>query len=120
MTKHILVSCLVTFFFGCPRSTGATKRGDPELSEKAQPVSRDITAEAMRQCQTAADCVPVACTCTCSGCGGFSSEDIINKHSEQAWYQQHQCNPSRVICPDVCCRSRRLVCEAGRCGSVSP
>jgi hypothetical protein len=68
----------------------------------------------MRSCASAGDCVPVGCSCTCSGCGGFSFEDVVNKKCEDRWYHRHDCKPTHV-CPEVCCPPRTLACENRMC-----
>lgn len=70
--------------------------------------------EVSKQCDTPEDCVPVGCECTCSGCGGFSYEDIVNKDSVDAWYLIHDCSPPQV-CPEVCCPPMEKVCENNVC-----
>ena len=73
-----------------------------------------ITLEEMKYCEFDSDCVPVGCVCTCSGCGGFSYEDIINKKYTNAWYYQKNCKPAE-ICPMVCCGPTKAVCENNMC-----
>jgi hypothetical protein len=65
-------------------------------------------------CQTAADCVHVGCGCKCSGCGGFDYEEVINKNSEEEWYQQRNCQKP-TICPQVCCNPVTIACEDNTC-----
>jgi hypothetical protein len=65
-------------------------------------------------CVLASDCIPVACECHCSGCGGFSYEEIINKEHLNEWYEQHHCSPP-VSCPNVCCQPMEIVCHDNRC-----
>lgn len=74
----------------------------------------NITLSQMKSCQTADDCVAVGCGCTCSGCGGFSYEDIVNKDFVDQWYSQKGCQPAEV-CPAVCCKPRTKVCENSVC-----
>ncbi len=71
-----------------------------------------------KACHEAEDCVAVGCTCSCSGCGGFSSEDIISKDFEDAWYEKKGCEPAQV-CPEVCCDPMTIVCQDGQCGVVA-
>ena len=68
----------------------------------------------MRSCKTAEDCVPVWCKCECSGCGGFSYDDVVNKAYEATWHELKGCQQMGA-CPEVCCAPCRLVCEAGTC-----
>jgi len=70
----------------------------------------------MKYCESKNDCVPVGCGCSCSGCGGFSYEDVINKKFFDQWYQQHNCEPPR-ICLMVCCPQTTIVCENNRCAA---
>jgi len=73
-----------------------------------------VPLEAMRQCYSAADCEPVGCGCDCSGCGGFSFEDMVNKQYVNSWYKQKSCKPADV-CPMVCCMARTIACESNIC-----
>ena len=50
----------------------------------------------MRSCSSAGDCTPVGCSCTCSGCGGFSYEDVVNKKCRDRWYEEHDCKPAKI------------------------
>ena len=77
-----------------------------------------VTHEEMVGCATAADCVPAECSGHCSGCGGFSFEEIINKKSEKAWYYQKGCRkplPGEMLVPMVCCSPGEIVCAKGNC-----
>ena len=65
-------------------------------------------------CNNASDCVPVDCSCSCSGCGGFSYDEIINKKYVEEWYEMKGCS-SPQICPMVCCSPMKIVCDEGRC-----
>jgi hypothetical protein len=58
--------------------------------------------------------VAVGCTCTCSGCGGFSYQDVVNKNYQEDWYNRHSCS-APLICPQVCCPARQVVCENNTC-----
>jgi hypothetical protein len=68
-----------------------------------------------KACETADDCVAVACDCKCSGCGGFYFEDVVNLEHEDQWYEERGCEKLHV-CPEVCCPGNMtLACEQGRC-----
>lgn len=67
-----------------------------------------------KYCTSAKDCVPVMCICGCSGCGGFSYEDIVNKNYVDKWYNEHNCSPA-MECPEVCCPPVIKVCEDNTC-----
>ena len=67
-----------------------------------------------KYCTSAKDCVPVMCSCHCSGCGGFSYEDIVNKKYVDKWYKEHNCSPA-IACPMVCCPPVIKVCEDNTC-----
>ena len=71
-----------------------------------------------KACHEAEDCVPVGCGCSCSGCGGFSHDDIVNKDFEQAWYDEKGCQKAQV-CPQVCCPAMSVVCQDGQCAVVA-
>ena len=79
-----------------------------------QPPEQDSIEDNSKYCITSNDCVPVGCVCHCSGCGGFSYEDIVNKNCVDKWYEDHNCSPPR-ICPMVCCKSTTIVCENNTC-----
>ena len=68
----------------------------------------------MKYCISADDCVPVGCRCSCSGCGGFSYEDIVNKKYVDAWYYQQGCKSAQT-CPEVCCTPKTIACEDNSC-----
>ena len=103
-----------------PGAGGSVDPASGEPPGKTQPPETTAaTAEEMRKCDTADDCVPVGCKCDCSGCGGFSSEDIVNKKYEDAWYQNHKCEKLQ-LCLEVCCQPRTIVCENNVCGSKAP
>jgi|GEM_PF-6885376 len=72
------------------------------------------TDEMFRQCASRSDCVSVGCSCNCSGCGGFSYEDVINKKYVDAWYEKEDCKPAQA-CPEVCCSPRTIECENKIC-----
>lgn len=67
-----------------------------------------------KYCNTADDCVPVGCSCHCSGCGGFWYEDIVNQDYVEFWYDEKGCSPAQD-CPDVCCTPVIKVCEENTC-----
>ncbi|MDD5221492.1 MAG: hypothetical protein PHV47_02750 [Candidatus Pacebacteria bacterium] len=77
-----------------------------------------ITPEEMRVCDVNEDCIPVGCNCTCSGCGGFSYEDIINKEYKNDWYAQNNCSEPE-ICPMVCCEPAEIRCLNNQCSIAS-
>jgi len=76
-----------------------------------------VPLEEMKQCERAGDCVPVTCLCTCSGCGGFSYQDVVNRNYQEAWYTQNNCpgNFPAMRCPQVCCIPVQITCEDNRC-----
>jgi hypothetical protein len=69
------------------------------------------------QCESNDDCVPVSCTCTCAGCGGFDYEDVVNKSYEDAWYENAGCSHPEV-CPSVCCSPKKILCVENTCDVV--
>ncbi|MCX6750530.1 MAG: hypothetical protein NTZ83_03665 [Candidatus Pacearchaeota archaeon] len=73
-----------------------------------------ISISKMKYCISKEDCISVDCGCGCSGCGGFSYDDIVNKKYAKAWYLQQGCLPSGV-CPEVCCMPRTIECENNAC-----
>ena len=75
-------------------------------------------AEGWRACETVDDCSIVRCGCSCSGCGGFSADDLVNVAHVDDWYTAAGCNEA-LICPMVCCPPRELVCHQGQCIAVS-
>ncbi|MEM4500118.1 MAG: hypothetical protein QXD62_02095 [Candidatus Woesearchaeota archaeon] len=72
------------------------------------------TPEEWFYCETADDCVAVDCGCSCSGCGGFSYDEVINKKYETEWYMLKKCQKSK-ICPMVCCPQRTIECVSNKC-----
>lgn len=96
--KNILAAAIFLVLFGC-------------ISQPPTPI------EEMKKCQTADECTPVLCHCYCSGCGGFSSEDIVNEKYAQEWKRQHGCENKEIACPAVCCAPSNvtLACENGYC-----
>ena len=68
-----------------------------------------------RFCDTPADCAPVSCGCSCSGCGGFDYEEIVRTGCVADWYADHACAPP-TICPLVCCPERTVTCVNHMCG----
>lgn len=90
----------------------AAKQG---LEKALENVRELIEKKAEKYCEANNDCVPVGCNCSCSGCGGFSYEEIINKNFVDKWYQQHNCVPPK-ICLTVCCPQRTVTCESNKCG----
>jgi hypothetical protein len=67
-----------------------------------------------RYCLSDDDCVPVGCQCHCSGCGGFSYEDVVKDIHVDEWYEEHNCSPP-ITCPMVCCEPMEIVCEHNMC-----
>ncbi len=76
------------------------------------------TAQDWRACTTTDDCAIVRCSCSCSGCGGFSADDIVHGDHVQDWYSAAGCSEA-LICPMVCCPPSELACLEGQCTSVS-
>ena len=82
------------------------------------PPSVPVSISEMKYCKSAEDCMPVGCGCSCSGCGGFSYDDIVNKKYADLWYKQNKCEPAK-ICPTVCCPQRSIVCSDNNvCGAM--
>jgi hypothetical protein len=79
------------------------------------PSSPPSSLEEMKSCESPEDCVPVGCGCSCSGCGGFDYDEIINKKYTEEWYSQQECSPPE-ICPQVCCQPMEIKCENNVCG----
>ncbi|MFH1506006.1 MAG: hypothetical protein ABIE94_03360 [archaeon] len=77
-------------------------------------VTEPVHLEAMKYCTSADECVPVGCTCGCSGCGGFSYEDIVNEEYVDEWYSLQGCEPVDT-CPEVCCMAATIACENNVC-----
>jgi hypothetical protein len=117
MKSDLAIASSVIFILGC--ASQAPKPEGPGGEGGGQPSGKAPTEGEMRTCDAAADCVPVGCACHCSGCGGFSSEDIVNKTCEDLWYERHACEKEKMYL-EVCCQPRTLVCEKGLCGSTSP
>ena len=67
-----------------------------------------------KYCDSASDCVAVSCGCSCSGCGGFSYQDVVNKSHEGEWYDTNTCEPAQM-CPMVCCAPATIACENHQC-----
>lgn len=80
-------------------------------------LKKKIGAEEIRYCLTANDCVPVGCSCHCSGCGGFSYEAIVNEKFANLWYTQHKCKPS-AMCTENCCVPKIIQCKNNQCLAV--
>jgi hypothetical protein len=98
---------------GCGDRTGqGPAEPDQPVPDVAKPASEP--ASDPKACETAEDCVPVACFCECSGCGGFFYQDIVNRESVDAWYEEHGCEPA-TACAEVCCEPSKVVCEDGGC-----
>jgi len=77
-------------------------------------VSPSVTIEDMKHCVSDQDCVPVECGCSCSGCGGFSYDDVVNRKYVATWYKQQRCNQAE-ICPMECCPKNEIACENNVC-----
>lgn len=84
---------------------GTGESGEADTGDSADP----------KYCATVDDCVPVGCGCYCSGCGGFSYEDVVNAGHHDAWYEQHDCEPP-MYCIEVCCPAVEITCESNLCG----
>ena len=79
-------------------------------------VKQNVSLEEMKSCNTKEDCVVVDCGCSCSGCGGFSYDDAVNKEYEKSWYLANNCEKTAdKKCPEVCCLAAELVCENNQC-----
>jgi hypothetical protein len=76
--------------------------------------SSSISEKKMRKCEVNSDCVPVKCTCGCSGCGGFDYDDVINKKYVKWWHIKEWCSPENT-CPEVCCTPKEAICENNSC-----
>ncbi len=76
----------------------------------------EATAQGWRACEEDADCAVVRCSCSCSGCGGFSADDTVHHDHVQDWYTRAGCSEA-LVCPMVCCAPRTLVCQQGQCGA---
>jgi len=116
MKSDLVIAFSVIFLLGC--ASQAPKPAGPGGQGGGQAPVKTPTEEEMRTCGTADDCVPVGCSCDCSGCGGFSSEDIVSKKYEDLWYEKHACEKEKM-CLEVCCPDRTVVCESGLCGSTT-
>lgn len=86
-----------------------------KIIENADPDNFD--EKYMKYCDSDNDCTPVGCSCYCSGCGGFSYDDIVNKKYVNAWYNQEGCRPAE-LCSMTCCEPRKVVCENQLCSTV--
>ncbi|MBI5594773.1 MAG: hypothetical protein HY928_01650 [Elusimicrobia bacterium] len=93
----------------------AVRFGVPEYRRRTL---GSVTHEEMTRCAAAADCVAVGCEAGCSGCGGISYDEIVNRRFEGAWYYQKRCAPPGEwsVSPMVCCTAGEIVCSQGRCG----
>jgi len=82
--------------------------------------NQSVDVRLMYSCSDASDCVAVGCGCRCSGCGGFSFDEIINKDYTDHWHELKGCEQADpdepVICPMVCCTPGEIVCVDGTCG----
>ncbi|MCA9460132.1 MAG: hypothetical protein KC550_06300 [Nanoarchaeota archaeon] len=68
----------------------------------------------MKYCEEPLNCIPVGCSCSCSGGLGFSYEDIVNTEYRKEWYLQNECRPAGV-CPMVVCPKVEIGCENNIC-----
>jgi len=73
-----------------------------------------VSINDMKYCTSKNDCRPVGCHCSCSGCGGFSYEDIVNKKYVDAWYYKQGCKPAEE-CSMGCCMPNTIECENNTC-----
>lgn len=83
------------------------------IDEKVIELEEEVL-DASKSCDMNSDCIPVSCTCDCSGCGGFPYEDVVNKDYVDKWYQKEHCTKPKV-CLMVCCAPRKAVCENSAC-----
>ncbi|MBW2262078.1 MAG: hypothetical protein JRG91_08910 [Deltaproteobacteria bacterium] len=119
ITRILLVALLAFSLAACVVVTDpGPATPDPAALSPSKGSPEPAPVDDWKQCHEAEDCVPVGCGCSCSGCGGFSSEDIINKDHEDAWYEKKGCEPAHV-CPEVCCPPMTIVCQDGQCGVVA-
>lgn len=74
----------------------------------------------MHHCEDRNDCTLVGCGCKCSGCGGGSYDEAINKNYVEQWYKLNNCKPSKEsdICPMVCCPKVEVDCIDNRCVAI--
>jgi hypothetical protein len=101
-------SCPNCLDIGCHQKEAHTYKGKV-LPTPITPVEDDL-----RYCIADEDCIPVSCSCSCSGCGGFFYEDVVNRKYTDIWYKQQGCQPSDK-CLMVCCPKRKVSCENNLC-----
>ena len=89
-------------------------KGTCETSVDRDKEANDYIRSISKQCGQDSDCVPVGCNCTCSGGGGFSYEEVVNKMHEDWWYTSHKCEKP-TICNDEGCPQMKLRCENNEC-----
>lgn len=99
----------IVFLSGCTQQP-ADATPEPSQTETPTPVP----LETMKYCESDEDCVPVTCSCYCSGCG-FPYEEIVNKKFVNEWYSQQECEIP-TVCLEVCCPGPAGVkCENNQC-----
>jgi hypothetical protein len=65
-------------------------------------------------CKEDSDCIPVSCSCYCSG-NGFPYQDIVNMKFVELWYKKQNC-PMPKECSEVLCYPlNKAVCNNGVC-----
>lgn len=120
MLALFLILCLFLFFAVFTIQLFQDSRpitpsiANPSISPSPTETLPSTPETVYRACEVDDDCLPVECSCKCSGCGGFSYEDVVNKKYAQWWYQSHQCLPNKN-CPMVCCPAVFTVCENQLC-----
>ncbi|MEM1988319.1 MAG: eight-cysteine-cluster domain-containing protein [Candidatus Woesearchaeota archaeon] len=74
----------------------------------------------MYYCEDREDCTLVGCGCKCSGCGGVSYDEAINKDYVNQWYKLNNCKPAteKDVCPMVCCPRVEVDCIDNRCVAI--
>ncbi len=92
----------------------ASAAGEPDI----EGARAEATALGWRACESTTDCAIVRCGCSCSGCGGFSADDLVHEDHVQDWYDRAGCSEA-MICPMVCCPPSELVCQQGQCTAIS-
>lgn len=118
-TRILLAVALAAAGTACARAEGPGPEAPVPVAADPAPVDpAPAPADEWKACHEAEDCVAVGCTCSCSGCGGFSFKDVISKDFEEAWYEEKGCERVHV-CPEVCCDPMTIVCQDGLCGVVA-
>lgn len=76
---------------------------------------KNLTIEEMKYCEDDSDCIPVECSCKCSGGSGFTFDEIINKKYKKEWHLQRGCGVPG-ICPTVICSNTpKISCVNNQC-----